>query len=65
MLIKNSDKENKFINKIIEMIKEMNTLYICNKSILEQIVQEFASGMERTWHKYSKIVNITKHSKKW
>jgi len=65
MLIKNSDEENKFVNKLIEKIKEMNTSYIHNESILEQIVQEFASNMERTWYKYSKIVNITKHSKEW
>ena len=64
ILIKNSDEENKFINKLIENIKEMNILCINNKSILKQIIQEFASIIERTC-KYSKIVNITKHSKKW
>ena len=64
MLIKNSDEKNKFINKLIENIKEMNILCINNKSILKQIIQEFASIIERTC-KYSKIVNITKHSKKW
>ena len=65
MLIKNSNEENKFVNKLIENIKGINTLCIHNKSTLEQIIQEFASKIERAWYKYSKIVNITKHSKKW
>ena len=63
MLVKNSEEEDKFINKLIETIKEMNTENICNKNVLDQIIQEFASAMERLWYKYSKIVNITKHSK--
>ena len=28
-------------------------------------MQEFASIAEKLWHKYSKHVNITKHSKVW
>jgi len=38
-LVKNSEEENKFVNKLIEIIKEMNTENICNKNILDQIVQ--------------------------
>ena len=63
MLIKNSEKEDKFVKKLIETIKEMNTENICNKNILDQIVQEFASTIKRLWYKHSKIINITKHSK--
>ena len=48
ILIKNSNKENKFVNNLIENIKGINTLSICNKSVLEQIVQKFASNIERT-----------------
>ena len=63
-LVKNSKEENKFINELIETIREMNTENICNENVLDQIVQEFASTMERLWYKHSKIVNITKHSKR-
>ena len=46
-LVKNSKEENKFINELIETIREMNTENICNENVLDQIVQEFASTMER------------------
>ena len=65
ILVKNSKEEDKFVNKLIETIKEMNTKNICNENVLNQIVQEFASATERLWYKHSKIVNITKHSKEW
>jgi len=65
MLIKNSKEKNKFVNKFIGIIKEINTVNIHNEFILKQTIQEFASTMERTWYKHSKIVNITKHSKEW
>jgi len=65
MLVKNSEEEDKFVNKLIETIKGMNTENICNKNVLNQIVQEFSSITERLWYKHSKIVNITKHSKEW
>jgi len=64
-LVKNSKEENKFVNKLIETIKEMNTKNIYNENVLNQVVQEFASAIERLWYKHSKIVNITKHSKEW
>ena len=62
MLVKNSEEEDNFINKLMESIKEMNTKNIHNKSDLKQIIQEIASTMERIWYKHSKIINITKHS---
>ena len=65
MLIKNSEEENKFVNELIKTIKGINTVNIHNKNVLNQIVQEFASTIERIWYKHSKIINITKHSKKW
>jgi len=46
-LVKNGKEENKFINELIEAIKEMNTKNICNKNILNQIIQELASTIER------------------
>ena len=63
-LIKNNKEENKFVNKLIEIIKEMNTANICNKFVLEQIIQDFANIIERIWYKHSKIINITKYLKK-
>jgi len=62
MLVKNSKEENKFVNELIETIKEINTENIYNKNVFDQIIQEFASTMERLWYKHSKIVNITKYS---
>ena len=38
MLIKNSNEENNFVDELIENIKEMNTMYICNEIILDQII---------------------------
>ena len=64
-LVKNSKEENKFLNELIETIKEINAKNIHNKNVLNQIIQEFASAIERLWYKHSKIVNITKHSKEW
>jgi len=65
MLVKNSEKEDSFINELMEAIKETNTDNIYNKDVLKQIVQEIASITERIWYKYSKIVNITKQLKEW
>jgi len=62
MLVKNSKKEDNFINDLIEVIKEINTENIQSKEVLDQIIQSLASATERI---YSKVVNITKHSKKW
>jgi len=38
MLIENSKEENKFVNKLIGIIKEMNTANIYNEFVLEQII---------------------------
>jgi len=38
MLIKNSEEENKFINELIRIIKEINTANIHNEFVLEQII---------------------------
>jgi len=46
-------------------IKELNTIHIHNKENLESIVQEFTNNTNDIWYKYSKLVNITKHSKSW
>ena len=38
---------------------------ISNHEALEEIIQAFASFVEKLWYKYSKNINITQHSKAW
>jgi len=38
---------------------------ISSKESLENIVQEYSRILHSTWYKFSKNVNITKHSKAW
>ena len=65
IIIKNSGKEKKFVNKLRNKISCINTtnIYDCEK--LEEVTQEFTSIVEKLWYKYSKYVNITKCSKVW
>ena len=65
MLVKNSEEKRNFVNKLIEIIKGINTKNICNINILDHIIQEIAIAIERTWYEHSKFVNITKHLKEW
>ena len=62
-IVKNSKEEDNFVNKLIKTIKRLNMENFQNKEVLEHIVQNFAECIERIWYKYSKIVNVTKHSK--
>jgi len=65
-LVKNSkEEEEKFIVELINTIVKLNTENISDKEILEQILQMFTNDMDRLWFKYSKVINITKHSKIW
>ena len=64
-LIKNSDEENHFIEKLANIIKWMNMSFIQNIEALENIIQILAINIDSTWLKYSKNVNITKYSKAW
>ena len=54
MLIKNSNEENKFINNLIENIKGMNTLSICNKVSLNKL----SKNLPVTWKEHG--INIQK-----
>ena len=65
IIVKNSKEEENFVAKLIEAIKELNTENIPDIEALKQIIQSFANTTDRIWVKNSKIVNITKHSKKW
>ena len=64
-LIKNSDKKNYFIKKLINMIKSMNMSSIQSIEALKNIIQMLSINIDNTWYKYSKNVNITKHLKLW
>jgi len=43
----------------------MDTFSIQSIKALKNIVQMLAININNTWYKYSKNVNITKHSKVW
>jgi len=64
-LVKNNKEEEKFITKLINAIVKLNTENISNKEMLEQLLQIFANDIDRLWFKYSKVINISKHSKVW
>jgi len=64
-IVKNSEEERNFIAELTNSIKKLNTEHITSKKDLEQVVQEFTHNTDKIWFKYSKIVNITKHSKSW
>ena len=65
ILVKNSKEEEYFLNKLIKAINEINTENIQSKEVLKFVVQLFTIHTDRIWYKHSKIVNITKNSKKW
>ena len=64
-LIKNSNEENYFIEELVNTIKNIDISSIQSIGALENIVQLLTININGTWHKYSKNVNITKHSKVW
>jgi len=64
-LVKNNKEEEKFITELINAIVKLDTENISNKEMLEQLLQIFANDIDRLWFKYSKVINMTKHSKVW
>jgi len=64
-IIKNSEKEDKFIAELINSIKRLNIENLTSKVALKQTVQRFADKSDVIWFKHSKLINITKHSKAW
>ena len=64
-LIKNSDEKNYFIKKLVNAIKSIDMSSIQSIEGLKNIVQMLAINIDNTWYKYSKNINITKHSKVW
>ena len=64
-IIKNSEEEVNFIAEVIELIKRLNTNHINSKKDFEHIIQDFTNSTDVSWCKYSRLANITKHSKVW
>jgi len=62
-LIKNSKEENHFIKELIDAIKNIDISSIQSIKALKNIIQILATNINNTWYKYSKNINITKHSK--
>ena len=63
MIVKNSKEKENFVTELIKAIKRLNTENIPSREVLKQIIQTFAININRIWHKYSKIINITRYSK--
>jgi len=64
-LVKESNKEKWFIEDLTWFIKNLNTSPIQDTKSLEEVVQHLVTNIEDIWFKYSKMVNITRHSKAW
>ena len=64
-LIKDSEEELLFINKLTHSITNINTASLLYVDNLEAVIQKITYNIKRIWHKYSKIINITKQSKAW
>ena len=64
-IIKSSEEEKEFINKLKVNISNMNTTDILDSNTLEYLTEAFFCIAENIWNKYSKMANITKCSKAW
>jgi len=64
-ITKNSEEEDEFIKEVITSFSKLDTLNISDIPKLEKVVSDFANIVDHTWMKYSKLINITKHSKSW
>ena len=64
-LIKKSEEENHFIKELMNSIEQIDMFSIQSIKALENVIQILVFNIDSTWLKYSKNVNITKHSKVW
>ena len=64
-LIKNSKEKNHFIEELANSVKQIDISHIQSIEALENIVQVLVFNINSIWFKYSKCINITKHSKSW
>jgi len=65
VLTKNSEEEDHFIKELINFIKNLKTDSILDSNTFKGIVNSFTTNVDNIWHKHSRKVNITKHSKAW
>ena len=64
-IVKNNKKEKVFVNELRNIVGYIDLTNISNHEALEEIIQAFASFVEKLWYKYSKNINITQHSEAW
>ena len=65
MIVKDSDEEKTFIEKLIKTISSINTSNLSNVDSLKNVVLTLTCSIERIWKENLKVVNITKHFKSW
>jgi len=61
----NSEQETAFIEEVILVFKNLNTLNISNKECLENTVNNLNLLINQAWNKNVKQTRITRHSKQW
>jgi len=59
-IVKNSEKEFKFIEEVVHAIKSINTNDLSNFFKLEEITISLASRINHAWKANSKRIRITK-----
>ena len=64
-IVKNSEEDHMFIKQVITSFTKLDTSSISNIPDGEEVVSDFVDIVQYTWIKYSKLVNITRHSKLW
>jgi len=63
IIIKKSKKEEEFIIDLRNVTGNIDMSNISNIELLEKAAHKCISIIDSLWNKYSKFVNITKHSK--
>ena len=64
-ITKISDKKDEFNKEVITSFSKLDVSSISNIPKLEEVILDFVNIVDHTWMKYSKLINITKHSKSW
>jgi len=64
-ITKNSEEKALFIKDVSSIIKNLDISNLSDIDKLEDVINILASNTEHAWGKNLKLVNITRHSKKW
>ena len=64
-IIRNSQKEEMFVSKLTNALGNIDMTDLTSIESLKNTVQEYIRILNSSWHKFSKNVDITKHSKAW